>query len=163
MPNHYTPLTRWGGRKDRGDQGSKGYNANISADTDLSMGMQGLQKGVRPEDVTSDKAAESTHTFSWSSLPNGGRSSFVVDELAISPMSLSAAKASISAPHIWGLTGGGGVRLPGSGITLGKRLLTGSVSLHTIPSFYIMNIFGKYGWRCRWNPCLDGWSQSSIS
>lgn len=69
---------------------------NISADTDLSAGTRGLQKGLRTEDVTSDKAAESTQTFSWSSLANGGWGSFVVGELAISLVSLSAAKASIT-------------------------------------------------------------------
>lgn len=111
-----------------------GY-VNTSADTDLSKGAQGLHKGLRTEDVTSDRAAESMQTFSRSSGANGGwgrsRSSFVVGQLAISLMSLSAAEASII--H---LTSGReqGVRLPGSGISQGKRWLPGSFR---IPSFYI--------------------------
>lgn len=69
---------------------------NIAADTDLSVGTRGLQKGLGTEDVTADKAAESAQTFSRSSLANGGWGrSFVVGELAINLVSLSAAKASI--------------------------------------------------------------------
>lgn len=43
-----------------------------SADTDLSVGTQGLHKGLRTEDVTSDRAAECMQTFSRSSGANGG-------------------------------------------------------------------------------------------
>lgn len=108
---------------------------NTSADTDLSTAALGLHKGLRTQDVTSDRAAASMQTFSRSSGANGGwgrsRSSFVVGALAISLMSLSAAKASII--H---LTSGmdQGVSLPGSGISQGKRWLTGSFK---IPSLYI--------------------------
>lgn len=125
----------WRPRVQRLNNRKRARYVNTSADTDLSTGARGLHKGLRTEDVTSDRAAASMWTFRQSSGANGGwgrsRSSFVVGALAISLMSLSAAKASII--H---LTSGmeQGVSLPGSGISQGKRWLTESFR---IPSLYI--------------------------
>lgn len=73
---------------------------NISADSNLSMGKQGLHKGLRTEDVTSDRAGGKRQAFSRSGGANGSRgsssSSFVLGELVISLMALSALRASIT-------------------------------------------------------------------
>lgn len=74
---------------------------NTFADSDRSMGKQGLHRGLRTEDVTSDRAGGSRRALSQSGGANGGRgrssSSFVLGgELVISLMALSALKGSIA-------------------------------------------------------------------
>lgn len=83
---------------------------NTSADTDLSAGAWGLHKGLRTEDVTSDRAAVSMQTFSRSSGANGGwgrsRSSFVVGGVSYQPDVLISSQSLYHTPHIWDGTGG---------------------------------------------------------
>lgn len=74
---------------------------NTFADSDRSMGKQGLHRGLRTEDVTSDRTGGSRRALSQSGGANGGRgrssSSFVLGgELVISLMALSALKGSIA-------------------------------------------------------------------
>ena len=48
---------------------------NISADSNRSKGKQGLHKGLRTEDVTSDRAGDSGQAFSRSAGANGSHGS----------------------------------------------------------------------------------------
>lgn len=97
------------------------------------------------------KRRRAAQMLSWPSPAHGGWGGGG-GELAISLMSLSAAQASII--HLTsGLQQGGvGGRL----VSLGKRLLTGSVSLHTIPSSYISS--STFFWnKRRLLLLLSGW------
>lgn len=121
---------------------------------DLSTGTQGLQKGLGTEDGASDKEVEGTQSLSWPSLPNGGwGSSFVAGWVSDQPDVLISSQSLYHPPHIWAPAGG-------SGISLGKRLLTGSVSLHTIPSSRISSsTFFEY----TAGAAVSGWMESKES
>lgn len=74
---------------------------NTFADSNLSTAEQRLHKGPGTEDVTSDRAGGGGQPFSRSGGANGGRGrrggSFVLErESVISPMALSAPRASIA-------------------------------------------------------------------
>lgn len=86
---------------------------NTFADSDLSMGKQGLHKGLGTGDVTSDRAGGSMQAFSQSAGANGGRargsSGFVLvgegGGLSYQPDGLISTKGLYHTSRIWALTG----------------------------------------------------------
>lgn len=83
---------------------------NTFADSNLSMRKHGLHKGLRTEDVTSDRAGGSRKAFSQCGGANGGRgrssSSFVQGGVSYQPDGLIWAEGLYRTPHIWALTAG---------------------------------------------------------
>lgn len=83
---------------------------NISVDSDLRMGKQGLHKGLRTEDVTSDSTGGNRQAFSRSGGANGssgsGSSSFVQGGVSYQPDGLISTKGLYHTSHLWALTRG---------------------------------------------------------
>lgn len=83
---------------------------NISADSNLGSGKQGLHKGLRTEDVTSDRAGGSGQAFSRSAGANGSRgsssSSFVLGGVSYQTDGLISTKGLYHTSHLWALTRG---------------------------------------------------------
>lgn len=83
---------------------------NTFADSNLSMGKRGLHKGLRTEDVTSDRAGGSRQAFSQSGGANGGRgrssSSLVLGGVSYQPDGLIGTESLYHTSHIWAITGG---------------------------------------------------------
>lgn len=84
---------------------------NISADSNLSMGKQGLHKGLRTEDVTSDRAGGNRQAFSQSGGANGSRgssssSSFVLGGVSYQADGLISTEGLYHTSHLWALTRG---------------------------------------------------------
>lgn len=83
---------------------------NISADSNLSMGKQGLHEGLRREDVTSDRAGGNMQAFSRSGGANGSRgsssSSFVLRGVSYQPDGLISTEGLYHTSHLWAITRG---------------------------------------------------------
>lgn len=83
---------------------------NIPADSNLSMGKQGLHKGLRAEDVTSDRAGGNRQAFSRSGGANGSRGSssscFVLGGVSYQPDGLISTEGLYHTSHLWALTRG---------------------------------------------------------
>ncbi len=82
---------------------------NISADSNLSMGKQGLHKGLRTEDVTSDKEGGNRQAVSRSVGANrswGSGSSFALGGVSYQPDGLISTEGLYHTSHLWALTRG---------------------------------------------------------
>lgn len=87
---------------------------NTFADTNLSMRKHGLHKGLRTEDVTSDRAGGSRKAFSQCAGANGGRgrssSSFIQGGVSYQADGLIWAEGLYRTPHIWAVAAGQAAR-----------------------------------------------------